>query len=216
MKKIENDILLINKPPGITSYDVVRKLKKRYHGQKLGHAGTLDPLASGLMIIGIGMGTKKLKDLIGLPKTYVVKICIGKKTATGDTQGEVVERTHIPIKITREDVLRVVEGLHGIVRLPIPLYSAIKYKGERLYNRARRGEELEQPYGDMEIHKIALLNLYKEEPYWLALFDMEVGSGTYIRSIAEEIGKRLGYPSTTISLIRTKVGGYSLNDVKTL
>ncbi|MAZ40733.1 tRNA pseudouridine(55) synthase TruB [bacterium] len=212
---MKDDIILINKPPGITSYDVIRKLKQKFPGEKLGHAGTLDPLAEGLLLVGIGKGTKKLKDLIGFPKTYEATVLIGKKTTTGDLEGDITEEKNVE-SLTEKEVRDVLEELTGIIRIPIPLYSAIKYKGKRLYKHAREGADIETPHGDMEVHSTTLNNLKKEGAYYYLDLTLSVGSGTYIRSIAEEIGKRLGYPATTAHLKRTSIGEYFLEDAQSI
>ena len=125
---LPENILLIDKPKGITSFDVIRELRKKLGIKKMGHAGTLDPLATGLMIIGIGDGTKLLKDYFGLPKTYRTEILIGKQTTTGDLEGEVVKETTVH-KIDMKKIERILKEITGTIELPVPLYSAVKVDG---------------------------------------------------------------------------------------
>ncbi len=217
MKKIK-DILFIDKPKGMTSFDVIRHLRKK-HGahMKMGHAGTLDPAATGLLLVGIGEGTKQLKELLKLPKIYEVEILLGTQTDTGDMDGKIIA-TH-PMTGRRTSchwVRDVVEGIKGEVELPVPRYSAIKQKGVPLYKRARRGELFEPPIRKMEIKHIVLNDMIKENDSTVLKVIMEVGSGTYVRSIAEEIGKRLGVPATVKELRRTKIGEFDVRDAKNI
>lgn len=209
------DILLIDKPKGITSFDVIRKLRKELRGTKMGHAGTLDPLASGLMIIATGKNTKKLNHFLKLPKTYDVEIIIGESRTTGDMEGEVIDSSEVD-ELSEKEVLNVLEGLIGTVSLQVPKYSAIKVGGEPLYKKARRGDEFEPPVKEMLITDIRLLNVKKEGEHYILYVSMDVGSGAYVRSIAEEIGRRLGYPAVVRELRRTVIGDFVIEDARTL
>jgi len=216
------DIILIDKPKGITSFDVIRTLKKRFKETrkrssvpKYGHAGTLDPLATGLLIVGIGEGTKKLNQYLKLPKEYKVEVLVGIRTTTGDMEGDVVDEAQVP-NISKEDIQKVLQGLIGTVVLHVPAYSAIKVGGERLYKKARRGEKVTTPKKEMSIKTIKLITLTRENTYLQLVLQMEVGSGAYVRSIAEEIGRRLGYPATVKELRRTKIGDFKVSDAEQL
>jgi len=150
-------ILLIDKPKGITSFDVIRRLQKTFKSEgvptsKIGHAGTLDPLASGLMIIGVGKGTKKLEEYLKLPKEYKTEIILGVETETGDMEGKTTNESIVP-DIERDVVEKVLNSLIGKIKLPVPRYSAIKHKGKPLYWYARRGEKITPPIKEMEIKK---------------------------------------------------------------
>lgn len=214
-----NDILLIDKPKGITSFDVIRILRKKLGMQKightlkpkLGHAGTLDPLATGLMIIGVDEGTKKLNEFLKLPKTYEVEILLGKRTTTGDLEGEVVEEKEITT-INPGDVQNTLKNMVGIMPLPVPVYSAIKISGKPLYKRARSGETVVPPVKNMQIDAIELLDIRREGDGMVLVARMDVGSGAYVRSIAEEIGRRLDVPATVKELRRTRVGNFDIKD----
>lgn len=215
MKKKSENILLVDKPKGITSFDCIRILRKKLGVRKMGHSGTLDPLATGLLIIGIGEGTKQLKDLIGLSKEYEAEILLGIQTDTGDMEGRVLREEDVNTidKTKLEDVLN---GLVGVIKLPVPAYSAIKRDGEALYKKARRGEKVEVPIKEMEIYEIELLDTFSYKNYFVVKARMKVKSGTYIRSIAEEIGSRLNIPATIKELRRTKVGEYNVLDAQSI
>ncbi len=210
------DILFVNKPKGITSFDIIRILRRKIGIKKMGHAGTLDPNASGLMIVGVESGTKKLKDFIGLPKTYEAKILFGIKTDTGDITGKVLEESNINRSVHRSidenSVQKVLSEMVGVLKLPIPAYSAIKRGGESLYKKARRGEKFVLSIGEMEVISTRFISLKEVDGYIALCAEFNVGSGTYIRSIAEEVGKKLGVLSTLKELKRTEIGEYKLKD----
>ena len=203
--------MLVDKPKGITSFDVIRKLRKRFGVRKMGHAGTLDPLATGLLIVGVGSCTKKLHQYIGLPKTYEVEVLLGRKTTTGDMEGGVVEQAKVP-PLDRKEVLRVLEAMCGTLPLPVPLYSAIKREGKPLYAYARSGQAVEVPVKKMRIYRIELLDMTQDGDEVILSLRMDVGSGAYVRSIAEAIGGRLGVPATVKELRRTRVGEFDVKD----
>lgn len=212
------NILLIDKPVGITSFDVIRRLRKKLNIKKMGHAGTLDPLASGLMIIGIEDGTKKLGEYLKLDKEYVAGVLLGKKTATGDLEGGVVEEKAVD-GVSREQVSEALASMVGTLTLPVSAYSAIKKNGVPLYKKARaaaaRGEsvdESELPLREMRVYEAKLLDIDEN----LIKVRFKVGSGTYVRSLGEELGKRLGYPATLASLRRTKVGDFKVEEASML
>ncbi len=212
---MNDDILFIDKPKGITSFDVIRRLRKKLGIRKMGHAGTLDPLATGLLVIGVNEGTKKLKDLIGLPKTYETEILIGRRTTTGDMEGEVVEEKKVEsLKI--DEVVKVLEEMVGVLKLPVPVYSAIKKEGKPLYKYARQGKEVDVPVKEMNIYGVELLDVVCDGGECVLSVRMDVGSGTYVRSVAEEVGKRLGFPATVKELRRTKVGEFDVKNAITV
>lgn len=203
------DILLIDKPKGITSYDVIRKLKPKYPGQKIGHAGTLDPMATGLMIIGVGSGTKKLNDFLKLGKRYEAEITLGIKTDTSDITGRIIEEEIVP-ELDENKIKQSIESLIGENKLPISIYSALKKDGKPLYKYAREGKEIEAPMRMMKVYKAEFISFDKNTLKIKAIFD--VASGTYIRSLAEEIGERLGTVATLSELRRTRVGSFDILD----
>ena len=214
------DILLIDKPKSITSFDVIRRLRHKLGIRKMGHAGTLDPLATGLMIVGIGQGTKRLAEYLKLPKEYIAEILVGERRTTGDIEGEVIEATHVPL-LNHNDVAVVLNTLRGVHTLPVSAYSAIKKDGVPMYKRARRAEKLGEtvtdlPLRDMEVTDVELIGMHHLGDQALITVRFAVGSGTYIRSLAEELGKRLGYPATLFNLRRTIIGEFSIEDSQSL
>jgi tRNA pseudouridine55 synthase len=241
MRREVDNILLIDKPTGITSFDVIRILRERYAKEsgypvpKFGHAGTLDPLASGLMLIGVGEGTKKLKEYVGLPKEYVAEVLVGERRLTGDMEGKVLESADVP-DLDTELVREELRGMIGVLRLPVSAYSAMKKGGVPMYKRARKAErEGKQvtgvPIRDMEVMEAELLKIQTisinrdsgnssrgdvVENRCVVTVRFYVGSGTYIRSLAEELGRRLGYPATLRNLRRTRIGEFCIEDAKAL
>ena len=206
-----NNILLIDKPEGITSFDVIRQLKYKLNVKKMGHAGTLDPNASGLLIIGIEEETKELKNLLGLPKIYTAEILLGKKTDTGDITGKVIEEKIIP-ELGEEKVKKALKELEGDQVYEVSLYSAMKRKGKPLYKYARAGIEITKPKRVMTV-------LHTDLKKWVSdthiiEVEFEVGSGTYIRSLAEVIGEKLGTVATLNNLRRTSIGNLKLENAK--
>lgn len=216
MAKLKEGICLIDKPLGVTSFEVVRRLKAQRNEKKVGHAGTLDPLATGLMIIGYGAGTKLLHEYQMLPKVYEAEICLGEKSTTGDKEGEVLERCTVKT-LSPETITNALESMIGILRLPVSIYSAMKKGGEEFYKKARRGEHPTPPQRDMEIFETELLKIHEKRDSNLFIdVRFSVGSGTYIRSLAEELGKRLGYPARLENLRRTQVGEFRVEDAQEL
>src|SRR3989344_6269662 len=210
------EIILIDKPKGISSFDVIRRLRKKYGVKKMGHSGTLDPLATGLMIIGINKGTKKLNKLIKLPKIYEATILLGKKTATGDMEGKILEEKKIS-KIDVTQVKKVLKIMNGKIVLAVPFYSAVKISGKPLYKLARQGKTgIMLPKKQMEIFWLKLKKHFREENYYLLQIELKVASGTYVRSIAEEIGHRLNLPATVKELRRTKIGEFKVENAERL
>ncbi len=217
------ELLLIDKPKGITSFGVIRVLRKQYNIKKVGHAGTLDPLATGLMLIGVGKGTKKLTQLIKLNKEYIAEIRIGERRTTGDLEGEVIEEKVVDeaVEILRSKISTVLMDMTAILTLPVSAYSAIKVDGVPMYKRARNAEKtgevvIEVPVREMKVNEAELLDLEISGGKAVATVRFAVGSGTYIRSLAEELGCRIGYPATLQNLRRTKVGEFDIKNAQPL
>jgi tRNA pseudouridine55 synthase len=213
------ELLLIDKPSGITSMDVIRRLRKKLNIRKIGHAGTLDPLATGLLLVGVGAGTKQLTDLVGLDKEYVAEVRIGESRTTGDLEGEVTA-TKDASSLTEGQVEQCVTEMIGTHTLPVSAYSAIKKDGVPMYKRARQAEKrgvvvTDVPVREMTVHGAELLDFTPGQPA-VATVRLAVSSGTYIRSLAEEIGRRLGYPATLQFLRRTKIGEYLVEEAETI
>jgi len=168
-----------------------------------------------LLIIGIGNGTKKLEEYLKLGKRYEVKILVGQSRTTGDMEGAVVADVDVE-SLDKKFVKKIFREMEGELNIPVPKYSAIKVDGEPLYKKARRGEKFEPPIRKMIIGSIKFLKIIKESGQYVVTARMDVGSGTYIRSVVEEFGKRLGYPTTTKELRRTRIGKFKLWRAKQL
>lgn len=219
---MQKDILLIDKPKGISSFDVIRRLRREIGvhkvGRKLlpkmGHAGTLDPLASGLMIIGVGDGTKKLDAYLKLPKTYEAEVLIGERRATGDMEGEVLEKKEVR-DLTEEMIKEALKSMMGTLLLAVPVYSAVKRDGVALYKKARKGKVVEDiPIREMRVDGYMFQSIREEEGKVIVSVSWDVASGVYVRSLAEELGRRLSYPATIYNLRRTKIGDFSVADAR--
>lgn len=213
MKKLPENILLVDKPKGITSFDVIRRLRKELGIKKMGHAGTLDPLASGLMIIGINEGTKRLEEFLKLPKSYEAEILLGTKTDSGDLEGDVIETANT-YELDEDYVKDVVNNFVGVFELPVPAYSAVKRGGKKLYELAREGKDIELPVRKMEVYKSVFKKISESEEGPVVTVEFDVASGVYIRTLAEHLGKFLDTPATLANLRRTRIGDFELKDAR--
>ena len=213
----QTDILLIDKPKGISSFDVIRVLRKRFNltpkskEWKMGHAGTLDPLATGLLLVGIGSGTKQLKGLIGLSKEYEASIRLGIKTESGDLDGCIVLEKPIPV-LSMIDLEKIIHGMVGRHDIKPPIYSAIKKGGKPLYKYAREGKSVAIPIKNMVVEEAELLSFSDNE----VRVRFVVSSGTYIRSLGELFAERLGTVGTLSDLRRTRIGQYRVEEAMIL
>ncbi len=214
-------ILLIDKPKGITSFGVVARVRRILGVKKAGHAGTLDPLATGLMLIGVGQGTKALTGLVKLDKEYIAEILVGQRRSTGDMEGIILDEREVVVPVSEEVIRTTLGSLLGPITLPVSAYSAIKVDGVPMYKRARAAEKKGEladgvPERAMRVDAAELLAndtiIYDSKNFQLVTVRFAVGSGTYIRSLAEEFGRRVGYPATLYNLRRTKVGDYSIDN----
>ena len=203
-------IILVNKPKGISSFDVIRKLKKILKTKKIGHTGTLDPLATGLMLICVGKATKLASDLEAKNKVYLADFEIGYATDTYDIEGKRISENLIDISKDNLE-LSLKKFIGGIKQVP-PMYSAIKIDGNKLYHLARKGIEIERPERDVTIEYIKLLD-FKDNK---AKIETKVSKGCYIRSLIYDIGLDLGTYATMTELQRVNVGEYSLTNSYTL
>ena len=218
-------IILIDKPSGMTSFDVIRTLRKKTGIRKFGHAGTLDPLATGLMILGVQEGTKQLTNFIKLDKEYIAEIRLGESHTTDDLEGEITEEVEVATTFTDDTINKIVTTLIGTVTLPVSAYSAIKKDGVPLYKKARKAAEqgtvfTDVPMRDMVVYEAELLShaplVIDGKKRYVVTVRFAVASGVYIRSLGREFGKRMRYPATLQSLRRTKVGDFDIKDAKTL
>ncbi len=200
--------------------DVIRILRRQLQIRKIGHAGTLDPLATGLMLVGVGVGTKKLTELIKLDKEYVAEVRIGERRSTGDLEGIILEEREV-VELSQNEVKTALVALVGVQNLPVSAYSAIKIDGVAMYKKARKAEQkgevvTEVPMREMRVDEVELQKFEIGGGRAVATVRFVVGSGTYIRSLAEELGRRLGYPATLQNLRRTKVGVFDIKDAQPL
>ena len=199
-------IIVVNKPKGITSFDVIRKLKKILKTKKIGHTGTLDPLATGVMLVCVGKATKLASDLEAKDKIYIADFDIGYATDTYDIEGKkVAENT---IEISKENLEQSIKKFIGNIKQVPPMYSAIKIDGNKLYHLARKGIEVERPERNVTIEYINLLD-FKDNKVKI---ETKVSKGCYIRSLIYNIGQDLGTYATMTALQRKQVGDYSLEN----
>ena len=203
----QDGFLLVNKPAGMTSHDAVAIVRRARGVKKIGHAGTLDPMATGLLILGIGKATKRLGTLIGLPKTYEAEITLGATTNTDDAQG-IISNIQFPIsnEISNDKILVALKKFIGEIKQVPPVFSAIQIKGQRAYKIARRGEIPDLKPRKITIHDIKI----ESDNYPLLSIYTHVGSGTYIRALARDLGKALGTGAYLSKLVRTSIGEYKL------
>lgn len=200
-----NGLLLVDKPVGITSFDVIRHLRRATGVKKIGHAGTLDPLASGLMLLLFGTATKQASQFSKLDKCYLAKVCLGQVSSTGDEEGE---KTPVSSRVpSAEEIQSALQQLTGSIEQTPPVYSAIKINGQEAYKRVRRGETVEMPSRTVQVYAAKLLSY----EYPLAEVEWQVSSGTYVRTLAEDLGKALGTGAYLAGLVRTEVGGFKLS-----
>ena len=206
-----NRIIIINKPIGFTSQDVVSKTKKILNEKKAGHIGTLDPLAEGVLPVLLGDCTKLSKYLIEHDKTYIATVCLGKKTETGDSEGKIIEEKNISEEdFNEENVKLVLKSFLGKQFQVPPMYSSIKVNGKKLYEYARKGEKIEVPKREIEIFDIKLMYINFETNE--ITFEVSCSKGTYIRVLCENIAEKLNTVGYMISLKRTVVGKFSLEN----
>ena len=196
-----NGFLLIDKPSGITSAECVSRIKKILNEKKVGHCGTLDPLATGMLPICVGEATKFSSYVSNQSKGYLVKVLFGVETDTGDITGKKLSTSKINFSL--EELKAVLEGLSGELEQIPPMYSALKQKGKPLYYWARKGVSLKREPRLIQIEKIKLKSLKVSEKIELEIF---CSKGTYIRSLIQSIGKQLNTPATVLELRRTHIG----------
>ena len=204
-------IIIINKPSGCTSHDNVSKIRKKLNIKKVGHTGTLDPLATGVLPILLGNATKLSKYLINHDKEYIATIKLGVKTDTADIEGIVLEKQEIP-QISEKQIIEVLDSCIGKQKQIPPMYSAIKVKGKKLYEYARNGENIEVEPRDIEIYNIKLIQ-YKDNNI---KFKVACSKGTYIRSLCENIAQKLNTVGTMLELKRTQVGIFKIEEAAEL
>ena len=201
--------IALNKPAGFTSHDCVAKMRRLLNIRKIGHGGTLDPAATGVLPIAVGKATRLLQFLPEV-KGYRARIRLGMTTNTDDLEGEVTNITST-VNLNERQIIDNLQSFVGTIEQVPPMYSAIKRNGKKLYELARKGETVEVPSRTVEITKLELLNYFPEEFPELEV-DISCSAGTYIRAIARDLGAILGVGGTLASLIRTKSCGLTLDD----
>lgn len=203
-------ILIVDKKEGMTSFDVVRDTRKKYNEKKVGHIGTLDPLASGVLPVLIGKATKLSDYLMNHDKEYVAKIKLGKSTETGDREGNVIETEAVPNNLNEENIQKVLNEFLGQTFQIPPMYSALKVNGKKLYEIARSGQNVERQPRKISISEIKIIKYdtsNKEIEY-----KVTCSKGTYIRVLSEDIAKKLNTCGYMSYLRRTRVGDFKISD----
>ncbi|HHX93914.1 MAG TPA: tRNA pseudouridine(55) synthase TruB [Tenericutes bacterium] len=212
-----NGVLLVNKPKHMTSHDVVMKARNILGIKKIGHTGTLDPNAEGVLVLCVGKATKIVQFLTLLDKEYIAEVILGIETDTEDETGNIILKKKVEKIIEKEKIEEVLNSLLGEHEQTPPMYSAVSVKGKRLYEYAHKNIEVERPKRKVTIYSLDLINNPVLENETLKFqIKCNVSKGTYIRTLVTEIGKRLGYPAHLGRLVRTKQGMYTLNECITL
>ncbi len=206
-----NEAIIINKEKGYTSRDVVNKLNKILNTKKIGHTGTLDPLATGVLVCLVNKYTKLVDIITSEDKEYVAEIKLGIKTDTLDITGQIIKEAKVP-SLKKEDIVKVLKSFIGLYEETVPLYSAVSINGKRLYDYARKGIEITLPKRDVVIKDIELLDYCDD----LIKFRVIVSKGTYIRSLIESICEKLNVIGTMNNLTRTKQGNFKIENSYTL
>lgn len=201
-------VLPVDKPEGPTSHDVVREARKALGERRIGHTGTLDPFATGLLLLCVGRATRLSEYLTGLEKEYVATARLGETTTTDDLEGETLLERDGWERCTRADVERALAGFQGEIEQVPPQFSAKKVRGEAMYRKARRGEEVALDAVPVTIHEIAV----EEVALPLVRFRVRCSSGTYVRALARDLGERLGVGAHLTALRRTAVGRFEVED----
>jgi tRNA pseudouridine55 synthase len=211
-------LVLIDKPTSWTSHDVVAKVRKAVGTKKVGHAGTLDPLATGLLVLGIESGTKLLTFLVGADKTYEATIRLGQQTISDDSESEVISSANPDetAKLSDEDIAREIAKLTGVIMQTPSSVSAIKVAGKRAYDLVRAGEEVELKAREVNIYSFEMLSVTRVSGFLDVQVRVECSSGTYIRALARDLGKLLGVGGHITALRRTKVGHFDVSDANSI
>ena len=206
-----NGIVVIDKPNGITSHDVVDRIRKKFSMKRVGHAGTLDPLATGVLVLLLGKATKLFEKFVAFDKAYRATMILGTKTVSADTQGEVIEKKDWEY-ITKEKIEEVFEKFRGDIEQLPPMVSAVKVGGKKLYELARKGIKVERQPRSVRIDKLEI----EEIDFPNVKFYMECSKGTYVRQLADDIGDVLGCGACISQIQRTKVGPFNIEEAVTI
>ncbi len=210
-----NGLINVLKPPGVTSHEVIATLRHLFKMKRLGHTGTLDPGAAGVIPICIGQGTRVAEYLINKTKKYRAEMTFGIKTDTYDAGGKILERKTV-VRLELSEVRDVLLDFQGEIKQIPPMVSAVHYKGKRLYQLARQGKVVERKARRVQIYEINPIRFQGDLPYPRLLFDLKCSKGTYVRSICEQVGEKLGCGAYLSFLVRTESGPFLLKDSYTL
>lgn len=205
-------ILLINKQSGMTSRDVVNKIVGKFHTRKVGHTGTLDPLATGVLVVCVGKATKLVNLLTSTKKEYIAEVTLGISTDTLDITGKVLKNEKVDI--TKDKIIDVLNKFRGKYIQEVPSYSAVKVNGRKLYEYARENIEVSLPEREVEIEEISFIDLYKKNGNICFKFKTTVSKGTYIRSLIRDVCDKLGVAGCMSELTRTKQGNFDIKNTK--
>jgi tRNA pseudouridine55 synthase len=210
---MRDGLVVVDKPAGFTSHDVVARLRRCFGQRRVGHAGTLDPDATGVLLVGLGRATRLLRYLSEAGKAYEGRIVFGIATSTLDAAGEIVDQQ--PMPLTRDDVERVLPRFVGDIEQLPPMVSAVKVGGRRLHELARKGEEVERAPRPAHVERFDL-TAFEPGPYPVAEVEVECASGTYVRTLAADAGAALGGCAHLERLRRTRVGSFTLAEARPL
>lgn len=207
---MKDGVLFINKPNGVTSRDVVNKISKIYQTKKVGHTGTLDPIATGILIICLGKYTKLVEELTSADKEYIATMCLGIQTDTKDITGKIIKEKKVTAK--KDQIIESFNNFPLEYDQVVPIYSAVKINGKKLYEYARNNEEIKLPTRKVFLKNLEIISFNKNE----IRFKVTVSKGTYIRSLIEDLAASFNELATMKELIRTKQGNYELKDCEEL
>ncbi len=207
-------VIILNKPKGISSFKAVDRVKKLIKAKKAGHAGTLDPSATGVLVVCLGKECKKAGLFMASEKEYEALMIFGITTDSGDSDGAVTQKN--AVRVDRSELEEVLKGFVGEIEQVPPMVSALHHKGQRLYDLARRGITVDRPARKISIHSIELLSFEDDGKNPRARIRVSCSKGTYIRTLCEDIGKKMGTGAYEAELTRTKSGSFCIEDSHTL
>lgn len=213
-----NGILVVNKPAGFTSHDVVAKLRNLLHIKKIGHTGTLDPNVTGVLPVCIGSATKAAPFLVDKSKTYQGQLILGLATDTEDLDGKVLNEIHLKEFYSDKTIIKNMQKLVGDIKQIPPMYSAVKVNGKKLYEYARNGENVERPIRQIHVNSFEFIKSFfnKSIGQQIIEFKVDCSKGTYVRTLVTQLGELLNVPAVMKSLVRIRSGQFTLNKSLTL
>jgi len=205
-------LIIVDKPKGLTSFDVVKSIRRKLKTRKVGHSGTLDPLATGILVILLGKYTKLFPEFSSFDKAYDATLELGVNTATGDSQGKIISKNDSFSSVTQQQAEDVFKCFIGQIDQIPPMFSALKYHGKKLYELARKGIDVPRKARQVKLHKLNI------EKFYLPFIDfyMSCSKGTYVRSLVQDIGQRLGCGACITRIVRTELGPFKLKEALNL